>query len=171
MPYDELRTLDDDVDIIGKRVLLRVAYDVPIRTSDVGDQRSEITDDTRIRVTVSTIQRLLDANCSIVICGGWLGRPNGIDPALRMNPIAVRLAELLGRAVQKLDDCVGPAVDEAVRGMQPGEIILLENTRFHPEEKDNNPTFVQQLSSLGELCVFDAFAQAHRDHASVCGIA
>lgn len=168
MPYDGLPTLDD-ADVTGKRVLLRVAYDVPLVTSTGGTV--EVGVDGRIPATIPTIQQLLDAQSSIVICGGWLGRPNGVVvPELRMDPVARRLGELLARPVTKLDDCVGPEVEQAVARMEPGDIVLLENSRFHPGERIADPTLADQVARLGDLCVFDAFGQAHRVHASTTGI-
>ncbi len=166
--YDGLSTLED-VDLTGQRVLLRVAYDVPLVRVAGGGWRVE--DDTRITKTIPTIRQLLDAHCSIVICGGYLGRPKGeIVPDLRMDPVAARLRKLLERPVTKLDDCVGPSVEQAVARMAPGDIVLLENSRFQPGERTVNPDLSDQLAGLADVCVFDAFAQAHRKHASTVGI-
>ncbi len=167
MSYEGFQTLED-VDVTGKRVLLRAAYDTALET--VGGQ-IRVADDSRLRASLPTIEWLLEAHCSIVICGGKLGRPKGeIVPALRMDPVAVRLSELLGRPVQKLDDCVGEAVEQAVSRLAPGEIVLLENARFYPEEFSKDESYIAGLARLGELCVFDAFAEAHRDMASTTGL-
>jgi len=153
-----------DVDVRGKRVLVRVDFNVPL---DDG----AITDDTRIRAALPTLNYLLDHGAAPILCS-HLGRPRGkVVPGLRMDPVATRLAELLDRPVQKLDDCVGPEVEAAVRAMRPGDVVLLENTRFHPEERANDPTFAKRLAALAEVYVNDAFGSAHRAHASTEGVA
>ena len=168
MAYDGFKTLED-INVTGKRVLLRISADVPLTTNSDGS--IEVGDDTRLRAVVPTFQRLLKEQCSIVCCGGWLGRPEGtVDPKLRLDPIAKRLSELLGVEVIKLDDCIGDYVVRAAKQLKSGQIILLENTRFHPEEAANDPKFAASLASLAEVCVFDAFAQSHRNHASTTGI-
>ncbi|RME72963.1 MAG: phosphoglycerate kinase [Chloroflexi bacterium] len=152
-----------DVDVSGKRVLVRVDFNVPLADGKVADDR-------RIRAALPTIQYLLD-NGAAVILMSHLGRPkDGPDPKFAMDPVAVRLGELLGRPVKKLDDCVGPEVEAAVKAMKPGDVILLENTRFHKEEKKNDPAFAAQLAALGEVYVNDAFGSAHRAHASTAGV-
>jgi phosphoglycerate kinase len=153
-----------DIDVKGKRVLVRLDLNVPLAGGKVAD-------DTRIRAALPTIQYLLDHDATVILCS-HLGRPKGeIDDALKMDPVAKRLSELLGRPVTKLDDCVGPEVEAAVHGGKPGDVFLLENTRFHPEEKANDPAFAAQLASLGEIYVNDAFGSAHRAHASTEGVA
>jgi len=152
-----------DIDISGKRVLVRVDFNVPLKDGAV-------TDDTRIRAALPTLNYLLEQNGALVLCS-HLGRPKGkIVDDLRMNPVAERLSELLGRPVLKLDDCVGPEVAKTVTAMKPGDVVLLENTRFHPEEKNNDPAFAKQLAALAEVYVNDAFGSAHRAHASTEGV-
>jgi len=153
-----------DVDVQGKRVLLRVDFNVPL-------QDGVITDDRRIRAALPTIKYLLERGAT-VIAMSHMGRPKGqVVDGLRLTPVAARLAELLDRPVTKLDDCVGEAVAGAVASSRPGDVILLENLRFHPEEKKNDPEFARQLAALADLYVNDAFGAAHRAHASVVGVA
>ena len=153
-----------DVDVRGKRVLVRVDFNVPLA-------EGRVADDSRIRAALPTIRYLLDRG-AVVILMSHLGRPKGqVVESLRMDPVARRLEELLGQPVTKLDDCVGPAVEEAVRAARPGDVLLLENTRFHPEEKQNDAAFAAQLAALGEIYVNDAFGSAHRAHASTAGVA
>ncbi len=153
-----------DVDVRGKRVLVRVDFNVPLA-------EGRVADDSRIRAALPTIRYLLDRG-AVVILMSHLGRPKGqVVESLRMDPVARRLEELLGQPVTKLDDCVGPAVEEAVRAARPGDVLLLENTRFHPEEKQNDAAFAAQLAALGEVYVNDAFGSAHRAHASTAGVA
>jgi len=153
-----------DVDVQGQRVLVRVDFNVPLG-------EGEVADDTRIRAALPTIKYLLDRQATVILCS-HLGRPKGqVVEALKMDPVALRLSELLGRRVTKLNDCVGPEVQAAIQASQPGDIFLLENTRFHPEEKANAPQFAAQLASLADLYVNDAFGSAHRAHASTEGVA
>jgi phosphoglycerate kinase len=152
-----------DVDTSGRRVFVRVDFNVPL-------EQGRITDDHRIVASLPTITYLLDHRAAVVLAS-HLGRPKGPDPALRMDPIASRLGELLKRPVRKLDDCVGPAVADAVAALRPGQVVLLENLRFHKEEEANDPAFAKQLASLADLYVNDAFGTAHRAHASTAGIA
>ncbi len=153
-----------DVKVKGKRVLMRVDFNVPL-------QDGTITDDRRIRAALPTIQYLLEEGAT-VIAMSHLGRPKGqVVEDLRLTPVAARLSELLDRPVTKLDDCIGPDVERAVAEAQPGDVILLENVRFHGGEKKNDPEFAKQLAALGELYVNDAFGAAHRAHASVVGVA
>ena len=153
-----------DVDVRGKRVLVRVDFNVPLKDGAVAD-------DTRIRAALPTLNYLLEQNAALILCS-HLGRPKGkVVPELRLDPVATRLGELLDRPVKKLDQCVGPEVEAAAKAMQPGEVIVLENTRFHPEERANDPDFAQQLAMLAEVYVNDAFGAAHRAHASNEGVA
>jgi phosphoglycerate kinase len=153
----------NDVEVKNKRILVRVDFNVPL-------EDGQISDDRRIRAALPTIQYLLDHGAGIILMS-HLGRPKGgPDPRFKMDPVGIRLSELLKRPVKKLDDCVGPEVEAAVRAMQPGEVILLENTRFHKEEEKNDPDFSAQLAALGEVYVNDAFGSAHRAHASTAGV-
>jgi phosphoglycerate kinase len=158
-----------DVDVQGKRVLVRVDFNVPL-TEDA-DGRWTVADDTRIRAALPTIQYLLDNGAALILCS-HLGRPKGgVQDELKMDPVAHRLSELIDRPVTKLDDCIGPEVEATALATQPGDVLLLENTRFHPEEKQNDPAFAAQLAALAELYVNDAFGSAHRAHASTEGVA
>jgi len=153
-----------DIDVQGRHILVRVDFNVPLNEGAVAD-------DTRIQAALPTINYLLERGAGLILCS-HLGRPKGkVVPELKMNPVAARLAELLGRPVKKLDDCVGAEVEAATRAMQPGDVILLENTRFYPQEKANDPEFARQLASLAEVYVNDAFGAAHRAHASNVGVA
>jgi phosphoglycerate kinase len=153
-----------DVDVAGKRVLVRVDFNVPL------DDAGQITDDSRIRAAMPTIRLLIERGARVILVT-HLGRPKGVDPRWRLDGVAARLGELLGRPVTKLDDCIGPAVRQAVDGLAPGGVILLENVRFHPEEERNDPAFARELASLADLYVNDAFGTAHRAHASTEGVA
>jgi phosphoglycerate kinase len=161
-----------DIDPQNKRVLVRVDFNVPL--AEIGSDSSRgrvVADDTRIQAALPTIRALLGAN-STVILASHLGRPKGqVVDDLRMDPVAERLSELLKRPVLKLDDCVGPEVEAAVAAAGPGDVLLLENTRFHLEEKQNDPAFAQELARLADLYVNDAFGSAHRAHASTEGVA
>ena len=153
-----------DVDVQGKRVLVRVDFNVPLA-------EGEVADDTRIRESLPTIRYLLERGATVILAS-HLGRPkNKVVDSLRMDPVARRLSALLDRPVTKLDDCVGPEVEAAVHAARPGDVLLLENTRFHPEEEKNDRTFAAQLAALADLYVDDAFGSAHRAHASTEGVA
>jgi len=150
--------------VAGKRVLVRVDFNVPL-------EDGRIIDDTRIREAMPTIRNLVERHARVVLMT-HLGRPDGqVDEAYRTTPLARRLGELIGRPVRHLDDCIGPAVDAAVKAMRDGDIVMLENVRFHPGETRNDPAFAKQLAALGDLYVNDAFGTAHRAHASTAGIA
>lgn len=152
-----------DVDVNGKRTLVRVDFNVPM-------EDDQITDDRRIREALPTLQYLVDHKAKVILMS-HLGRPKGKpDPKYKLDAVGVRLGELLNRPVKKLDKTVGPEVEAAVKAMQPGEVILLENTRFQKEEEANDPDFSAQLAVLGEIYVNDAFGSAHRAHASTAGV-
>jgi phosphoglycerate kinase len=153
-----------DLDVKGKRVLVRVDFNVPL------DEARHITDDTRIRAALPTIEHLLNEGAAVILMS-HLGRPKGVDDALRLDPVATRLSELLGRPVKKVDDCVGPEVEAAARELGPGEVLLLENLRFYKEETANDPEFARRLASIADVYVNDAFGAAHRAHASTAGVA
>jgi len=152
-----------DIDVEGKRILVRVDYNVPIKDGEVGDTL-------RIKASFETINYLLGKNCGIVLMS-HLGRPDGkVDPKLSLAPVAKKASELLGHEIGFVDECVGPRVKEAVEALKPGEILLLENLRFHPEEEKNDKGFAKELSEWGEIYVDDAFAVIHRAHASTVGV-
>jgi phosphoglycerate kinase len=154
-----------DIDVRGKRVLVRVDFNAP------QDASGAITDDTRLRASLPTIQYLLDQGASVILMS-HLGRPKGkASPKYSLKPIAARLSELLGKPVPLAPDCVGPEVEALARALQLGEVLLLENLRFHPEEETNDPGFARQLAALGDVYVNDAFGTAHRAHASTEGVA
>jgi len=153
----------EDLDLKDKRVLMRADFNVPLK-------EGKITDDTRIKAALPTIRYILEKGASLILMS-HLGRPKGrVVEEMRLDPVARRLEELLGRKVLKLDDCVGEKVKKQVEEMKPGEVILLENVRFHKEETDNDPQFSRELASLGDVFVNDAFGTAHRAHASTVGV-
>ncbi len=152
-----------DIDVEGKRVLVRCDFNVPL-------ENGRITDDRRITEALPTIRYLLDQR-AILILASHLGRPKGVTPEFSLKPVAERLSELLGRKVPLLPDCVGPEVEVIVGVAKPGDVLLLENVRFHKEEEENDPEFARQLASLADLFVNDAFGTAHRAHASTEGVA
>jgi len=158
-----LKTIDDVV-LGGKKVYLRVDFNVPL------DEWANITDDTRIRAAVPTIKTLLEKNVALVIAS-HLGRPTGFDSSLSLRPIAKRLGQILRQEVKFAPDCVGDDVERMKANLRPGEILLLENVRFHPEETKNDEEFARQLASQLDAYVIDAFSAAHRAHASVVGVA
>jgi phosphoglycerate kinase len=153
-----------DGELKGKKVLVRVDFNVPM------DKQQNITDDMRIRAALPTIRYLIDRGAMVILVS-HLGRPDGVTAGLRMNPIAKRLAELLGRKVLKLDDCIGKEVETAISKMAGGDVVMLENVRFHPEEEENDAAFSKQLAALADVYVNDAFGTAHRAHASTEGVA
>jgi phosphoglycerate kinase len=154
-----------DVDVTKKRVLVRVDFNVPM------DRDGTITDDTRIRACLPTIEYLVRRQVRVILCS-HLDRPGGkVVKELRLAPVARQLSELLNKPVKALKDCIGPEVESAVFGLQDGEIVLLENLRFHPQEEANDPNFARSLSRLADIYVDDAFGACHRAHASIVGIA
>src|SRR5512144_1063428 len=153
-----------DCDVKGKRVLVRVDFNVPL------DNDRSITDDTRILESLPTIRDVVDRGGRLILMS-HLGRPRaGREPDLSLAPVATRLAELVRNPLRFADDCVGEDVRQKVAGMRDGDILLLENLRFHPEEEKNDPKFAKELSSLGDCYVNDAFGTAHRAHASTEGV-
>lgn len=150
-------------DLAGKRALVRVDFNVPL------DEQGNITDDTRIRAALPTIQDLIQKGAKVILASHF-GRPKGVDDKLRLTPVAKRLSELLGQEVIKCDDCVGEEVTAKVGAMQNGQVLLLENVRFHPEEEKNEPEFAKQLAANADVYVNDAFGTAHRAHASTEGV-
>lgn len=152
-----------DIDIDGKRALVRVDFNVPL---DAG----KVTDDTRIRATLPTISYLRDHGARVILIS-HLGRPRGEEAALRMNPVAHHLSQLIGARVMKLDACVGPEVEARLAKLPAGGVALLENSRFYPGEKANDPEFAAALARLADVFVNDAFGTAHRAHASTAGVA
>jgi len=153
-----------DVDFDGKRALVRVDFNVPIKDG-------RVTDDTRITAALPTIRYLIDHGAKISLMS-HLGRPkSGPDPKYGLAPAAARLSELLGKPVGMAPDCVGAQVERRVAALQPGDVMLLENVRFHPEEEKNDPAFAAQLAKLGDVYVNDAFGSAHRAHASTEAVA
>ena len=153
-----------DVDLKGKRVLIRVDFNVPL------DDNLNITDDIRIRAALPTIKYALDKGAKVILMS-HLGRPDGqVNEGLRLTPVAKRLRELLNRPVTALKDCIGEDVTKTVAAMKAGDVVLLENLRFHAEEEKNDPNFAKELASLGDVFVNDAFGTAHRAHASTEGV-
>ena len=153
-----------DVDFKDKRVLVRVDFNVPMK-------EGAVSDDTRIRAAIPTIQYLLDKGAAVILCS-HLGRPKGgPDMAFTLRPVAEYLGKLMGMDVKFAEDCVGPAAEKAAKELKFGEILLLENTRFHPEEEKNDLELAQQMASLADIYVNDAFGTAHRAHSSTEGVA
>jgi phosphoglycerate kinase len=162
MPYSSIR----DLDLNGKRVFIRVDFNVPLQKNEKGDM--EITSDKRIKASLPTIKYALDHGAGLILAS-HLGRPKGKpNPEMSLKPVAARLQELLGRPVKMAPDCVGPEV--AAMKPAPGEVVLLENLRYHAEEEKNDPEFAKQLASLCDVYVNDAFGSAHRAHASTEGM-
>ncbi|WP_311194915.1 phosphoglycerate kinase [Selenomonas noxia] len=153
-----------DIDVKGKKVFVRVDFNVPM------DEHQNITNDTRIRATVPTIRHLLDGGAAVILAC-HVGRPTEArEPKFSTKPIVARLSELLGHEVKWAPDCVGPEAEKAAAALKPGEVLLLENLRYHKEEKKNDPAFAKQLAALADIAVDDAFGVAHRAHASNVGI-
>jgi phosphoglycerate kinase len=150
----------DRLDLSGKRVFLRVDFNVPL-------ENGRITDDTRITAALPTLRHCLESNAALVLAS-HLGRPKGKpDPKYSLAPVAARLAEILGQPVPLLSDCVGPEVEARTAELKPGDVVMLENLRFHAEEERNDDAFAGQLAALADVYVDDAFAAAHRAHASI----
>jgi phosphoglycerate kinase len=153
-----------DIDVKGKKVLVRVDFNVPMK-------EGKITDDTRIRAALPTIQYLLDHGAAVILVS-HLGRPKGgPDPVFSLKPVADYLATLLRMPVAFASDCIGPIAEQAAKMLKSGEVLVLENTRFHPEEEKNDPGMAKQLAALADVFVNDAFGTAHRAHASTEGVA
>ncbi|MBD2135190.1 phosphoglycerate kinase [Sphaerospermopsis sp. FACHB-1094] len=150
-------------DISGKRALVRVDFNVPV------DDQGNITDDTRIRAALPTIQDLTQKGAKVILTSHF-GRPKGVDEKLRLTPVAKRLSELLGQEVVKTDDCIGDDVAAKVAALENGQVLLLENVRFYKEEEKNDPEFAQKLAANADFYVNDAFGTAHRAHASTEGV-
>jgi phosphoglycerate kinase len=158
------KKLITDVDVQGKRVLVRVDFNVPIKDGQVAD-------DTRIRAALPTIKYLLDHGAALILCS-HLGRPKAEpDPVFSMRPTAEHLSELLGQPVAFAEDCIGPVAEDAAKALEPGDVLVLENTRFHKGENKNDLEMARKLASLADLYVNDAFGSAHRAHASTAGVA
>lgn len=159
----KLKTIKE-AEVKGKKVLIRVDYNVPL-------ENGEVMDDVRIVESLPTLQYLLKSGASIIVMS-HLGRPKGqVKDELKMDPVAAKLSELLKLDVKKVDSCIGPKVEEAIANMKPGDVLMLENTRFHNEEKENDKKFAQTLASYADLYVSDAFGTVHRAHASTEGVA
>ena len=154
----------EDIDVQGKKVFVRADFNVPL------DDKQQITNDKRIRATLPTINYLLDHGAAVILAS-HLGRPKGkVKPELSLKPVADYFTKLWGRPIKFAADCVGETARQAAASLQPGEILLLENLRFHPEEEKNDPAFAKELASLADVAVDDAFGCAHRGHASNEGI-
>ncbi|MCK8824843.1 phosphoglycerate kinase [Fuchsiella alkaliacetigena] len=152
-----------DIDVAGKKVLVRVDFNVPM-------EAGEVADDTRLRAALPTIEYLIEEGAKVILMS-HLGRPGGkVDSELRLDPVAKRLANLLNQAVTKTDETVGEEPQTAIERMETGEVLLLENTRFNPGEKANDPDFARQLGELADVYVNDAFGATHRAHASTAGV-
>lgn len=161
MPYKTI----DDLNLAGRKVFMRVDFNVPL-----AEDGTTITSDTRIRAAVPTIQAVLDRGASLILAS-HLGRPKGKpNPKMSLAPASQRLSEILGIPVQQAPDCVGPEVEAMAAALQPGQVLLLENLRFHAEEEANDEAFAKQLAGLCDVYVNDAFGAAHRAHASTEGI-
>ncbi len=154
-----------DIDVSNKKVLVRVDFNVPL------DRNGGIADDSRIRAAIPTIQYLQTNGAAVILCSHF-GRPNGqVVESMRLGRVADRLSQILNQTVLTADDCIGTQVEAAAAALQPREILMLENLRFHPEEEKNDPDFARKLASLADVYVNDAFGTAHRAHASTAGVA
>ncbi len=158
---NKFRTLDH-VDVKGKRVLVRVDLNVPV-------EHGVVTDATRIERMAGAITEIADKGAKVILLSHF-GRPKGRDPKQSLKPVAAEGARIIKRPVKFVDDCIGAPAERAVAAMRPGDILCLENTRFHPGEEKNDPAFVAALAKLGDLYVNDAFSAAHRAHASTEGL-
>lgn len=155
----------EDIDVAGKKVIVRCDFNVP------QDDTGRITDDKRIVASLQTIKYLLEKKAAVILCS-HLGRPKGqVNPKYSLKPVAERLSELLGQDVKLADDVVGESAKALAAALKPGEVMLLENVRFHKEEEKNDPAFAKELASMAEVYVNDAFGTAHRAHATTAGIA
>jgi phosphoglycerate kinase len=156
----------DDLQLTGKRVFVRVDFNVPL------DEQGNVTDDTRIREALPTLRRVLQMGGKLIVAS-HLGRPKGVDPRLSLEPAASVLSQLLGKPYEVLlaDDCVGDGVRKMVKDQTPTQAVLLENLRFHKEEEANDPAFARALAENADVWVMDAFGTAHRAHASTAGMA
>src|SRR5574341_224917 len=152
-----------DISVKNKRVLVRVDFNVPL-------DKGKVTDDTRIVASLPTMRYLIDQGAKVILCS-HLGRPSGKDQKLSLRPVAARLQTLLGKPVTFVADCIGQPVERVVEGMNAGDVVLLENVRFYPEEEKNDPAFAKKLAAFGDIFVNDAFGSAHRAHASTEGVA
>lgn len=153
-----------DMDLKGKRVLVRVDFNVPL------NDKGQITDDFRIRCSVPTVEHIVKQGGKAILMA-HLGRPKGRDPKCSLKPVAERLQQLMNRPVKFVSDCIGPEAQAAVAALKPGEILMLENVRFYPEEEKNDEAFARKLAALGDVYVNDGFAVSHRAQASVVGVA
>lgn len=157
-----------DLDVAGKRVFMRVDYNVPMEEKD---GRMVINDSTRIKETLPTLKLLTEKGARLILAA-HLGRPDGKrEPSMSLQPVAEKVGELFGTPVKFVDECVGEKAEAAANALKDGEILLLENVRFHAEEEENDPVFAARLARLADLYVNDAFGAAHRAHASTCGVA
>ena len=154
-----------DIEIEGKKVLVRCDFNVPM------DEKQNITDNTRIVAALPTIEYLLENNCAIILCS-HLGRPKGeVKPEYSLKPVAKEIEKLLGREIIMANDVIGKDAKTKAQSLQKGQILLIENVRFHKEETDNEETFAKELASMAEIYVNDAFGSSHRAHASTAGVA